>query len=189
MWHEGLGLWLAARHADADAVLRNRRLGRIFTPREPLELWDTFNWLHADSILDSEPPKHTRLKSLVAKAFARGHVERLRPRVRALASGLLDDVDPGGFDLIAAYAEPLPVMVVGELLGVPLDEQAAAATVVAGDREDVRVRPDGRAGGRRPGGRARSSRRSSSPSPTGVERRPATTWSRTSCRSRNKASG
>ena len=123
LWHDGLGLWLAARHADADVVLRNRRLGRLFTPREPVDVWDTFNWLHADSILDSEPPKHTRLKSLVAKAFARGHVERLRPRVRALAAGLLDAVDPDGFDLIATYAEPLPVMVVGELLGVPLEEQ------------------------------------------------------------------
>ncbi len=122
--HEGLGLWLAARHRDADAVLRNRRLGRIFTAREPADVWDTFNWLHADSILDSEPPKHTRLKSLVAKAFARGHVERLRPRVQELAAGLLDAVDPGGFDAISDYAEPLPVMVVGELLGVPLEEQA-----------------------------------------------------------------
>ena len=70
--HEGLGLYLAARHADADAVLRERRLGRIFTEREPAQAWETFNWLHADSILDSEPPKHTRLRSLVAKAFARG---------------------------------------------------------------------------------------------------------------------
>ena len=123
VWHAGLGLWLAARHQDADSVLRNRRLGRIFTPREPDEVWETFNWLHADSILDSEPPKHTRLRSLVAKAFARGHVERLRPRVLELAAQLLDAADPRGFDAIAAYAEPLPVMVVGELLGVPPEEQ------------------------------------------------------------------
>jgi cytochrome P450 len=122
--HEGLGLYLAARHADADAVLRERRLGRLFSEREPGEVWETFNWLHADSILDSEPPKHTRLRALVAKAFARGHVERLRPRVRELAGGLLDDaVARHGagvtVDLIADYAEPLPVMVIAELLGVP----------------------------------------------------------------------
>jgi len=123
LWHDGLGLWLAARHPDADAVLRNRKLGRIFVPREPDDLWDTFNWLHADSILDSEPPKQTRLRSLVSKAFARGHVERLRPRVSELASGLLDAVDPTGFDAIADYAEPLPVMVVAELLGVPPEDQ------------------------------------------------------------------
>ena len=68
--HDGLGLWLAVRHADADAVLRERRLGRIFREREPADVWETFNWLHADSILDCEPPKHTRLRALVAKAFA-----------------------------------------------------------------------------------------------------------------------
>jgi cytochrome P450 len=124
LWHQELGLWLAARHTDADAVLRHRQLGRIFTPREPQDLWDTFNWLHADSILDSEPPKHTRLRALVAKAFARGHIERLRPRVHALASGLLDAVQPTGtLDAIADYAEPLPVMVIAELLGVPEEDR------------------------------------------------------------------
>jgi cytochrome P450 len=124
LWHQELGLWLAARHADADAVLRHRQLGRIFTPRQPQDLWDTFNWLHADSILDSEPPKHTRLRALVAKAFARGHIERLRPRVRALASGLLDAVESvGSLDAIADYAEPLPVMVIAELLGVPEEDR------------------------------------------------------------------
>ena len=92
LWHEGMGLWLAFSLADADAVLRDRRLGRVYRPREPLEEWDTFNWLHSDSILDSEPPKHTRLRSLVAKAFARGHVERLRPRVRELA--VVQHVEP-----------------------------------------------------------------------------------------------
>ncbi len=121
LWHEDLGLWLAFGHADADAVLRDRALGRVYRPREPGDEWDTFNWLHADSILDSEPPKHTRLRSLVAKAFARGHVERLRPRVRELAEGLLDRAAEmaGGFDVLADYAEPLPVMVIAELLGVP----------------------------------------------------------------------
>jgi len=125
LWHEGMGLWLAFSLADADAVLRDRRLGRVYRPREPLEEWDTFNWLHSDSILDSEPPKHTRLRSLVAKAFARGHVERLRPRVRELADGLLDDAARSGdrFDVLADYAEPLPVMVIAELLGIPASDR------------------------------------------------------------------
>jgi cytochrome P450 len=127
--HDGLGLWLAVRHADADAVLRERRLGRIFRERQPADVWETFNWLHADSILDCEPPKHTRLRALVAKAFARGHVERLRPRVRDLAGGLLDDAvaaggKDGAVDLVADYAEPLPVMVIAELLGVPESDRS-----------------------------------------------------------------
>ena len=105
-------------------MLRHRGLGRIFAPREPARTWDTFNWLHADSILDSEPPKHTRLRRLVAQAFGRGHVERLRPRVAELAGQLLDECEDvqareGGFDALADYAEPLPVLVIAELLGWP----------------------------------------------------------------------
>ena len=84
---------------------------------------ETFNWLHADSILDSEPPKHTRLRRLVAGAFGRGHVARLAPRIEQLAPGLLDAAAPAGsaepFDVLAGYAEPLPVLVIAELLGVP----------------------------------------------------------------------
>ena len=71
-------------------------------------------------MMENEPPVHTRLRSLVAKAFARGHVERLRPRVQQLADELLDRGRlRSGFDLIADYAEPLPVAVIAELLGVP----------------------------------------------------------------------
>ena len=71
VWHEGMQIFLAARHSDANDVFRNKSLGRIFTDKSPEFEWETFNWLHSDSILDSEPPKHTRLRSLVAKAFNR----------------------------------------------------------------------------------------------------------------------
>ena len=123
-WHPGLGMALAFSHEACSTVLRERRLGRIFAPRRPLQRWDTFNWLHADSILDSEPPKHTRLRRLVAQAFARGHVERLRPRIGQLAESLLDGCADtlaahGRFDALADYAEPLPVLVIAELLGWP----------------------------------------------------------------------
>lgn len=118
-WHSGLGVWLASGHAEAGAVLRDRRLGRVFAPRTPDADWDTFNWLHADSILDSEPPKHTRLRRLVAGAFGRGHVQRLAPRIQELAEGLLAELPDGEFDVIELYAEPLPVLVIAELLGVP----------------------------------------------------------------------
>jgi cytochrome P450 len=118
-WHSRMGMWLATGHPQAGAVLRDRRLGRIFSPRAPQDDWATFNWLHADSILDSEPPKHTRLRRLVAGAFGRGHVQRLAPRIEQLATGLADDLPDGAFDVIESYAEPLPVLVIAELLGVP----------------------------------------------------------------------
>ena len=192
--HDGLGLWLAVRHADADAVLRERRLGRIFREREPADVWETFNWLHADSILDCEPPKHTRLRALVAKAFARGHVERLRPRVRELADGLLDDAvaaagPDGVVDLVADYAEPLPVMVIAELLGVPEPDRPLLRPWSQDDREDVRVRPHPRAGGRgadRERGVLRLRRRAG---PRAAGRTRARTWSPTWRRWRTAASG
>ena len=118
-WHSRMGMWLATGHQQAGAVLRDRRLGRIFAPRTPQDDWATFNWLHADSILDSEPPKHTRLRRLVAGAFGRGHVQRLAPRIEQLARGLAEDLPDGSFDVIESYAEPLPVLVIAELLGVP----------------------------------------------------------------------
>jgi len=123
-WHDGLGLWVATSHAACSQVLRERALGRIFQPRRPEDVWETFNWLHADSILDSEPPKHTRLRRLVQSAFSRGHVSRLGPRIEELTAGLLDDcwqhlADNGSFDAIADLAEPLPVLVIAQLLGWP----------------------------------------------------------------------
>ena len=123
-WHSGLGTWVATSHEACSQVLRERTLGRIFSPRTPDVEWETFNWLHADSILDSEPPKHTRLRRLVQKAFSRGHVARLQPRVAELADGLLDGcaerlAGTGSFDVVADYAEPLPVLVIADLLGWP----------------------------------------------------------------------
>ena len=124
MWHEEMQLWLAATHADATAVLRSKSLGRIYTPQEPSDLWETFNWLHADSIMENEGAKHTRLRALVSKAFNRGQIDRLEPRIQKIVDELLDNCEElGEFDLLADFAEPLPVRVIAELLGVsPSDE-------------------------------------------------------------------
>ena len=123
-WHAGLGMFVAVSHAACDQVLRHRGLGRIWVDREPAEDFPAFNLLHRTSMLESEPPTHTRLRRLVAAAFGRGHVERLRPAVAALADGLVRDLAgrlAGGAegDLIELVAAPLPVEVIAELLGVP----------------------------------------------------------------------
>jgi cytochrome P450 len=128
VWHDGLQMFLAARHADANDVFRNKSLGRIFKEKSPDFEWEIFNWLHADSILDSEPPKHTRLRSLVAKAFNRQKIEGMRPAVGRITDQLLDAIDnkvKSGetFDLIADYAEPLPVKIIADLLGFPESEE------------------------------------------------------------------
>ncbi len=128
IWHDELGIFLAATHADSNAVLRNRSLGRIFKPKEPSDQWDTFNWLHADSILDSEPPKHTRLRSLVMKAFNPKKIESMRPDVERITQSLLDGIEQklsatGKFDVIADFAEPLPVKVIASMLGFPDEDE------------------------------------------------------------------
>jgi cytochrome P450 len=123
-WHEGLGLWLAFTHAESNAVLRDRRLGRIWVDRAPAERFGSFNLIHRNAILEMEPPHHTRLRRLISSAFARGHVERLRPWVTELAGRLVDELleESAGsrpVDLLTGMAEQLPVAVIAELLGVP----------------------------------------------------------------------
>jgi cytochrome P450 len=106
-WHAGSGRWLAASHAAVDAVLRDRRLGRFWRDREPSAFFEPFNLLHRNQMMENEPPAHSRLRSLVAQAFGRGHVERLRPAVAAQAGALAAAAGPR-FDLLADVAEPRP---------------------------------------------------------------------------------
>ncbi|GAA1259049.1 cytochrome P450 [Sphaerisporangium rubeum] len=128
-YFEPTGQWLVARHKDVNAALRDRRLGRSYLhlatheefgrPAEP-EFQEPFWRVTRAGMLDVEPPVHTRLRRLVSKAFTPRMVEELRPRVRRVARDLVDGfVERGGGDLIAEVAEPLPVTVIAEMLGVP----------------------------------------------------------------------
>src|SRR3712207_8841234 len=119
-----MGLWLAFTHAQSNAVLRDRRLGRIWRDREPAERFGSFNLIHRNALLEMEPPDHTRLRRLVSAAFARGHVERLRPWVEDLAGRLVDGLVERSagtheVDVLSGMAEHPPVAVIAELLGVP----------------------------------------------------------------------
>jgi len=125
IWHEDTNMYLAGCYEDANATLRNKSLGRIFKAKEPESEWHTFNWLHADSILDSEPPKHTRLRALVSKAFNKNVIEGQRGIIEKIVNQLIDDikVKSENFDLISDFAEPLPVKVIVALLGFPESEE------------------------------------------------------------------
>jgi unspecific monooxygenase len=112
-------MYLTFDHPSVSAVQRNRDLGRIWHDREPAAYLEPFNLLHRNQMMEHEPPEHTRLRRPVTAAFNRGHIERLRPRVRELAGELLAAVDPASFDAVGDFAEPLPVLVISELLGVP----------------------------------------------------------------------
>jgi cytochrome P450 len=119
-WYEPGGMWLVARHAEVNAILRDRRFGRVFVPKEPRDRYEPWNLVNEHAMLEMEPPDHTRLRQLVAREFTPRRVELLRPRIRELAQPMVDELaDSDGGDLIAAVAEPLPVAVIAELLGFP----------------------------------------------------------------------
>jgi len=123
-WSDALGEWVTFGHAEADAVLRHRGLGRLWRLRWPDEPLPNYTLLHEHSLLENEPPTHTRLRRLVAAGFGRRQVERLRGQVTEIARGLARNVldagaDGSTVDLLPLYAEPLPVAVIATLLGVP----------------------------------------------------------------------
>ncbi|MCP3817946.1 cytochrome P450 [Streptomyces sp. A3M-1-3] len=121
--------WLIPHYADVSALLRDRRLGRTYLHRftheefgrtPPPAAHEPFHVLNGNGLLDLEAPDHTRIRRLVSKAFTPRTVEQLAPTVQRLAAELVDGlVADGGGDLLAAVAEPLPVAVIAEMLGIP----------------------------------------------------------------------
>lgn len=112
------GIWVLARYDDVALVLRDARFGRkgfqeLITARFGGPGF-------GNSMLLQDPPDHTRLRTLVSKAFTPRAIEGLRGRIESLVEGLLDAaVDRGEMDLIADLAYPLPASVICEMLGVP----------------------------------------------------------------------
>jgi len=129
VYDERTNQWLVARHADVNALLRDRRLGRSYLhlashegwgrtppPADQAPFWD----LLAEQMIDMEPPDHTRLRRLVLKAFTPRTVEALRPRIEAIVDAAIDRaLALGELDLLADLIEPVPVTVIAELLGIP----------------------------------------------------------------------
>ncbi|WP_328502207.1 cytochrome P450 [Streptomyces sp. NBC_00457] len=132
--YEPTDQWLVPHHADVSALLRDRRLGRTYQHRfthedfgrtAPPPEHEPFHVLNDHGMLDLEPPDHTRIRRLVSKAFTPRTVEQLKPYVANLAGELVDAlVERGGGDLLADVAEPLPVAVIAEMLGIPESDRA-----------------------------------------------------------------
>ncbi|MGH3388685.1 MAG: cytochrome P450 [Actinomadura sp.] len=115
-WTPG-GLWVTTSYGLCDRVLRDARFGH-HPPTGGMRRGDT----PAQSFLTLDPPDHTRLRRLVSKAFGARLIERQRPRIETLVDELLAGAT-GRVDLISAFAYPLPVIVISELLGVPPEDQ------------------------------------------------------------------
>ena len=122
-----LNAWLFSRHSDVDGILRDHRhfgndpRSGTLTRRQRRLLPPANEY----TMLFLDPPDHTRLRALVSKAFTRRAVNALEPRIRGILADLLDDIeDPDGFDLMQAVAQPLPTIVIAEMLGVPPGDRA-----------------------------------------------------------------
>ncbi|MEQ1942527.1 cytochrome P450 [Mesorhizobium sp. VNQ89] len=128
-WEE-FGYWCFGGYDDVNRLLRDRRFGRQSltgipdsrgADRDRSHLSD-FDAIEAHSLLELEPPVHTRLRTLVNRAFVSRQVERLRPRIEALANELVDGFPKDEpFDLLPAFASPLPITIIAEMLGVPVE--------------------------------------------------------------------
>ena len=136
MWG-GLRVWLVTRYDEAKALLNDPRLSKDYSRARTLFPPGIRDWfapkLHA-SMLMTDPPDHTRLRRLVVGAFNARAVEKLRPQIVGIADELLDAVEDaaaaGPVDLMTSFAAPLPVQVIGELLGVPAADRDRFRTAV-----------------------------------------------------------
>src|SRR5271167_3583329 len=116
---EDYGFWCFAAHRDVSALLRDKRFGRqilhVMSREElgwpaPKTHLSAFDALERHSILEMEPPEHTRLRNLVNRAFVSRNVEKLAPRIAALAHERVDAFERQGLaDLIEDFAGPIPV--------------------------------------------------------------------------------
>lgn len=132
---DGSTIWYITRYEDVTAVLRDDQnfckdprnacpAGAISTASRKTAAHQRIN----ENMLFSDPPDHTRLRALVSQAFTPRRVERLAPRIQAIADQLIDQVQAlGEMDLIAAFALPLPVFVICEMLGIPDSDREQVA--------------------------------------------------------------
>ena len=106
--------------AAVNAIFRDRRFGRepVVPPAIPPHL-APFYAVEAHSMLELEPPRHTRLRNLVLRAFTSRRIAGLAPDITALTEELVAAFPTGDFDLLQAFAQPLPVRIIARLLGVP----------------------------------------------------------------------
>ncbi|MEL6645232.1 MAG: cytochrome P450 [Pseudomonadota bacterium] len=120
VWWEDYALPIATTHAAVSAVLKDRRLGRepIESPVVPDHL-APFYAVEAHSMLELEPPRHTRLRGLVLRAFTSRRIAALTPEITALCHSLIDRFPSRDHDLLKTYAQPIPVIIIARLLGVP----------------------------------------------------------------------
>ena len=127
----GMGsAWIATNYDDAIAILKDPRFikdrRKILSPEdEQSVLHESVSPIEMRSMLNVDPPDHTRLRALVSKAFTPRMITQLRPRIQQITDELLDAVQAQGkMDIITDFAYPLPITVISEMLGIPAKDRS-----------------------------------------------------------------
>jgi cytochrome P450 len=128
---DAVPVWVVIGYAEGRAALADSRLRKsateifqVLRSKRPEALAGAHSRVLDAHMLNSDPPDHTRLRKLVTKAFTPRRVAALRPRIEEITAGLLDEmVGRNEADLLQTFANPLPVTVICELLGVPFDDR------------------------------------------------------------------
>jgi cytochrome P450 len=133
VWSQTWNMWLVAGHDDAQVLLKDAGLHRVFSDRTPEETWASFNWLNSKAMLDLEGADHTRLRRALAPAFKPGAIRALQNQVHTLSVEIVEQLvvrlnDREEVDLVADLTTLLPVWVICSILGVP-----------HADRDQIRV--------------------------------------------------
>jgi cytochrome P450 len=120
-FEESIGIWFLTEYDDAATLLKESRFS---ADRTQAAQYQSLTRDVPRSLLGLDPPDHTRLRVLVQKAFTPRVVERLKPRIQELVDGLLDQAERRGeLELIEDFAYPLPVTVIAEMMGVPVEDR------------------------------------------------------------------
>jgi cytochrome P450 len=124
-WWDAYGMPCAVSHRAVHALLRDRRFGREIPAeltQDPPDHLAPFYAVEAHSMLELEPPRHTRLRGLVLRAFTSRRIKALAPEIATLSHAQIDTFPKDGpFDLLTTFCQPIPVIVIARLLGVPDD--------------------------------------------------------------------
>ena len=137
-----LGMFVASRHAEVSLVLRDKRFGKDYVERTkrrygPDIMKEPVFRSFAHTMLQQDPPDHTRLRGLVVKAFTARRVEDMRPRIQQIVDETLDRIIPHGkMDLIEDFAFRLPVTIICDMLGIPEEHRELFYT---GSRNSGRI--------------------------------------------------
>ena len=137
-----LGMYVASRHAEASLVMRDKRFGKDYAERTkrrygPDIMQEPVFRSFSHTMLQQDPPDHTRLRGLVVKAFTARRVEDMRPRIQQIVDETLDRLIPQGkMELIEDFAFRLPVTIICDMLGIPEEHRELFYT---GSRNSGRI--------------------------------------------------